>query len=60
MPHAHGSPLEVRPVLVVQVTSPSTRRMALVEEPQDYLRAGIPEYWVVDAERGEVVVHRLR
>ncbi|GBC84561.1 hypothetical protein HRbin11_00992 [bacterium HR11] len=60
VPRAHGSPLRVRPVLVVEVTSPSTRTIDLVEKARDYAQAGIPEYWVVDADRGEVVVHRLR
>lgn len=57
---AHGSPLQVRPVLVIEVTSPSTRTIDLTEKPPDYARAGIPEYWVVDAERSEVRVHGLR
>ncbi|MDW7985112.1 MAG: Uma2 family endonuclease, partial [Acidobacteriota bacterium] len=57
---AHGSPLQVRPVLVVEVTSPSTRRIDLIEKAQDYAQAGIPEYWVVDTDGGAVVAHRLR
>ncbi|MEM2445717.1 MAG: Uma2 family endonuclease [Candidatus Bathyarchaeia archaeon] len=55
-----GSPLEVCPVLVIEVIRPSTRTIDLVEKVQDYARVGIPEYWVVDAERGEVIIHRLR
>ncbi len=57
---ARGVPLEVRPALVVEVTSPATRGMDLGEKAAEYREAGIPEYWVVDRERGEVVVHRLR
>jgi Uma2 family endonuclease len=60
VPRAQGSPLKVRPVLVVEVASPSTRTIDLIEKARDYARGGIPEYWVVDADRGEVVVHRLR
>ncbi len=59
IPHAHGSPLRVRPVLVIEVSSPSTRTIDRGEKAEDYAQAGVPEYWVVDAERGEVVAHRL-
>ncbi|WP_376790768.1 Uma2 family endonuclease [Thermoflexus sp.] len=54
-----GVPLEVRPALVVEVTSPATRGMDLGEKAAEYREAGIPEYWVVDHERREVVVHRI-
>lgn len=54
-----GVPLEVRPALVVEVTSPATRGMDLGEKAAEYREAGIPEYWVVDLERREVVVHRI-
>jgi len=56
---ATGTPLEILPVLVVEVVSLSTRTMDLVEKAEEYREAGIPEYWAVDVERGEVVVHRL-
>ncbi len=59
VPKAKGVPLEVRPALVIEVTSPTTRTIDLVEKPGDYAAAGIPEYWVVDPERKEIVVHRL-
>jgi len=59
VPKAKGVPLEVRPALVIEVTSPATRTLDLVEKAQDYAAAGIPEYWVVDPERKEVVLHRL-
>jgi Uma2 family endonuclease len=58
VPRVRGVPLEVRPVLVVEVTSPSTRTMDLGEKAGDYAAAGIPEYWVVDAEAGVLWVHR--
>ncbi len=57
---ATGVLLEVRPALVVEVTSPSTRTIDLKEKAEDYALAGIPEYWAVDPERKEVLVHRLR
>jgi len=44
---------------VTEVTSPATRTIDLVEKAQDYAAAGIPEYWVVDPERKEIVVHHL-
>ncbi|MBC7097589.1 Uma2 family endonuclease [Candidatus Bipolaricaulota bacterium] len=59
VPKAKGVPLEVRPALVIEVTSPTTRTVDLVEKPVDYAAAGIPEYWVVDSEHKEIVVHRL-
>ncbi|GBD09109.1 hypothetical protein HRbin22_01356 [Candidatus Thermoflexus japonica] len=57
---ARGVPLTVRPVLVVEVASPATRGMDLGEKALEYREAGIPEYWVVDRERQEVVVQRVR
>jgi len=57
---AKGTPLDAKPALVVEVTSPSTRTIDLMEKAEDYALAGIPEYWVVDPERKEVLVHRLR
>jgi len=59
VPKAKGVPLEVCPALVIEVTSPATRTIDLVEKAGDYAAAGIPEYWVVDPERKEIVVHRL-
>ncbi|MCS6964140.1 MAG: Uma2 family endonuclease [Thermoflexus sp.] len=55
MERARGVPLTVRPALVVEVTSPATRGMDLGEKAAEYREAGIPEYWVVDRERQEVV-----
>lgn len=54
---ATGVPLQVRPVLVVEVMSPSTRTLDLNEKAEDYAQAGIPEYWVVDMERRQLWVH---
>jgi Uma2 family endonuclease len=58
IPKAKGVPLEVHPALVVEVLSPSTRTLDLQEKAEDYALAEIPEYWAVDPERKEVVVHR--
>jgi Uma2 family endonuclease len=40
-----------RPILVVEVTSRSTRQRDLVAKRQFYVESGIAEYWVVDRER---------
>jgi Uma2 family endonuclease len=59
VPKAKGVPLPVRPTLVIEVISPSTRTIDLVEKPGDYASAGVPEYWAVDPEHKEVILHRL-
>lgn len=51
--------IDVRPDVVVEVSSPTTRRMDLVWKRNLYERAGIPEYWFVDLEVLRVDVHRL-
>ena len=56
---AKGVPLNVRPNLVVEVISSSTRSLDLKEKAEDYSLARIPEYWAVDMEREELYVHRL-
>ncbi|MDP9342555.1 MAG: Uma2 family endonuclease [Actinomycetota bacterium] len=47
------------PDLVVEVSSPSTRRLELVRKRELYERFGIPEYWFVDLEADRVEVYRL-
>jgi Uma2 family endonuclease len=47
------------PDLVVEVSSPSTRRLELVRKRDLYERFGVPEYWYVDLEAERVEVHRL-
>jgi Uma2 family endonuclease len=59
VPKAKGMPLSVRPALVIEVMSPSTRTIDLVEKAEDYALAGIPEYWAVDPEHKELIIHRL-
>lgn len=47
------------PDLVVEVSSPSTRRMELVRKKELYERFGVPEYWYVDIEVDQVHIYRL-
>ena len=57
---AKGAPLPLRPVLVVEVISPSTRSLDLGEKAHDYAEAGVPEYWAVDPQRKELYLHELQ
>jgi Uma2 family endonuclease len=47
------------PDLVVEVSSPSTRRLELVRKLEAFQRFGVPEYWYVDLEADRVEVYRL-
>jgi Uma2 family endonuclease len=47
------------PDVVVEVSSPSTRRHDLVRKLELYERFGVPEYWFVDLDADRVEVHRL-
>ena len=46
------------PFLVVEITSPTTKRRDLVQKREFYIAAGVPEYWIVDAEQRCVRVIR--
>jgi Uma2 family endonuclease len=48
-----------RPDIVVEVSSPSTRRLELVRKRDLYERYGVPEYWYVDLDADRVEVYRL-
>jgi Uma2 family endonuclease len=45
------------PAVVVEVLSKGSRRRDLVEKRDEYLRAGVLEYWVIDPKRREMIVH---
>jgi Uma2 family endonuclease len=47
------------PDIVVEVSSPSTRRLELVRKSELYERFGVPEYWYVDLDADRVEVYRL-
>jgi Uma2 family endonuclease len=51
--------IELTPDLLVEVSSPSTRRVDLGVKRALYERIGVPEYWFVDLEVDRVEVHRL-
>ena len=46
------------PRLVVEVLSSTTRRRDLEQKRDFYMEAGVPEYWVVDSDRREILVVR--
>ncbi|WP_322797486.1 Uma2 family endonuclease [Thermoflexus sp.] len=45
--------------LVIEVSSPGTRRYDLEEKAGVYAESGVLEYGVIDPERREVVIHRV-
>jgi len=52
--------VDVTPTLVVEVSSPSTRRLDLIAKRALYEREGVPFYWFVDLEADRVDLHVLR
>ncbi len=48
------------PELVVEVVSPGSEQRDYVEKREEYLAFGVREYWIVDAQRQEVLVLRRR
>jgi Uma2 family endonuclease len=49
-----------RPDVVIEVVSASNRRHDLLKKRNEYARAGIPEYWIVDPEEGTITIFVLR
>jgi Uma2 family endonuclease len=49
----------VVPDVVVEISSPSTRRTDLTRKKDLYERFGVPEYWFVDLEGEHLEVYRL-
>lgn len=52
--------LEGIPDVAVEILSPSTRGNDAILKKAAYARAGIPEYWMVDCDLGQVEVFRLK
>lgn len=49
------------PEIVIEVVSPSSRERDYRQKPDEYLRLGVKEYWIVDAdERAMIVMRRSR
>ena len=46
------------PEIVVEVVSADSGDRDYLEKAEDYLSFGVQEYWVIDRDRGAVVVHR--
>ena len=46
------------PEIVIEVVSKSSRRRDYEEKPEEYLRLGVGEYWIVDADEGVLKVFR--
>ena len=47
------------PDIVIEVSSPSRRRLELVRKRELYERFGVPEFWYVDLEDDRVEVYRI-
>lgn len=47
------------PEVVVEVSSPTTRRVDLVKKLDLYQRFGVPEYWYVDLQADRIEVYRM-
>jgi Uma2 family endonuclease len=47
------------PDIVIEISSPSTRRLELVRKKELYERFLVPEYWYVDLDADRVEVYRL-
>jgi Uma2 family endonuclease len=47
-----------RPLLVVEIASPSTHRRDATVKRRAYVALGIPTYWIVEPQRGQVTVVR--
>ncbi len=51
--------IDVIPDLVVEVSSPTTRRLDLIKKRNLYEARAVPEFWFVDLDEDQVDVHRL-
>jgi Uma2 family endonuclease len=51
--------VEGAPDLVIEILSPKTRRLDLVNKKQEYARAGVKELWIIDPEPRTVMIHQF-
>lgn len=47
------------PDMVIEVTSPSTRKKDFGKKLEKYIDAGVREYWIVDVKNQKVIVYDL-
>ena len=47
------------PDMIIEILSPSTAKNDKVTKKQDYMKAGVKEYWIVDPEHNFVDAYRL-
>jgi Uma2 family endonuclease len=50
---------EGAPELIVEILSPKTRRLDLINKKQEYARAGVKELWIIDPEPRILIVHQF-
>ena len=55
-----GRGIEKPPLLVVEILSPSTRKVDRGVKAQRYAELGVQHYWLVDPDRQTLEYHRLR
>jgi hypothetical protein len=49
------------PEIVIEIVSPSSRKRDYEEKPEEYLRLGVKEYWIIDSrDQVMVVLRRVR
>src|SRR5208282_4817005 len=50
---------EGAPELVIEILSPKTRRLDLVNKKHEYARAGVKELWIIDPESRAITIHQF-
>ncbi|HZC59858.1 MAG TPA: Uma2 family endonuclease [Chthoniobacterales bacterium] len=50
---------EGAPELVIEILSPKTRRLDLLNKKQEYARAGVKELWIIDPESRAITIHQF-
>jgi Uma2 family endonuclease len=56
---ATGSMVTDVPILVVEVLSPGTHAVDILEKPREYAEAGVGQFWIIDPETRSVEVYEL-